>query len=138
MSDYLIHYGVKGMKWGVRKDPLSSKRAFQRAVKKAQRQQLREKKLSDGTKYWRYRTNANKHSTGRNWDRTSINEQKELNAIKWNKDPDYDPVHQKQYDRIRDKYIDKYRDAYLMDIGVSDIEAGKRFMRKHNIAVWTD
>lgn len=32
MSDYLIHYGVKGMKWGVRKDP---ERSISRLEKKA-------------------------------------------------------------------------------------------------------
>lgn len=51
-EEFLAHYGVKGMKWGVRKDRAkSTNRAFRRATKKARRLSKRANKFTvRGTK----------------------------------------------------------------------------------------
>lgn len=135
---YLAHYGVLGMKWGV-------KRARKKAVKE------------DG--------NRSRLSTGKNYDKVynelkkakkSINDEysKELNkladrVVKYNnrvlagvKDDNEraeiakinQKINSKYYkasEKLVDKFADRFNEATLKDIGYKDIEKGKAYLKKH-------
>ena len=63
MSDYLIHYGVKGMKWGVRKER-SYGEQIQRAEKKAIKKQYKKYRKQGGHSLFR----SARISTGENYE----------------------------------------------------------------------
>lgn len=62
MNDYLIHHGVPGMKWGVRKTPERSSRPFFK----------RKKKVSNESRFFRKRSTEPRTQTNRNLSKKEI------------------------------------------------------------------
>ena len=91
-QDYLMHYGVKGMKWGVRHDPeraLGSRRKMKKAFKRAFKEDQKRKGFS-GNIY------TGTRSTGKNYDEVATKFYKEdAAAYKSYRD---------QVDKIKKKY----------------------------------
>lgn len=94
-DDYLMHHGVKGMKWGVRHDPdrrvFKSKRSMKRAFKQAFKSEMKAKGRS-GDFY------TGTSSTGKHYDEAYSNYRNQLKN-----DPKY-KAYQKLYDDLYKKY----------------------------------
>lgn len=166
MSDYIIqngelcHYGVKGMKWGVRK--------AQKKEYGLSRGQLK-RRIKDAKT--NYRRNDNPlhtfgNTTGKNWAtvdsarRKAMADDTETKDLKSKRDSAYkkaeaydrkgDYDNSNKYQDIGDTYADKlrtrekeigkqyanaYADALLKDIGYSDVNKGRKMLKAYGIEI---
>ena len=153
----LYHHGVKGMKWGVRKDKQKygmSKREVKRAIKTAKRS---------------YRRNEDPYhvfngTTGKNWanvrskHRSAVENDETVKELRSKRDSMYRQAeradrkenvdlaetyqnlgdrNQRDIDRrkseIGESFVNDYNDALLKDIGYSDTKKGREMLKAYGI-----
>ena len=150
----LYHFGVKGMKWGVRKKYGMSKRQVKSAIRKAKRN---------------YRRNDNPYhtfdgTTGKNWadvyskHKQAVDNDKSIKELRSKRDSMYKKAESadrrgnieksNQYQALGDSFQDSitkrkievgksfsndYSDALLKDIGYSNIEKGREMLKEYGI-----
>lgn len=118
-DNYLIHYGVKGMKWGVRRD-----------IKKRSRTAARLEVLSNKNK-----KKINKAEKSIAKKKSDIETYKNFDTEKVKRQ-----ISKKQSDlktlRKVGKLFDSYRDSLVKDLPEKDINQGRRYVKALDIASW--
>ena len=121
-STYLAHYGVKGMKWGVRKDP---EKAYARRAKKLNRKALRQQAK---IKQWQY--DRDKSASAANY----------WQAKREMKDTHYRQFKQKQSQRHADKraaWIEKGAAKTNAILDQAENEGYEVYAKKHEFTITT-
>ena len=153
----LYHHGVKGMKWGVRKDKQKygmSKREVKRAIKTAKRSYRRNEDpyhVFNGTTGKNWANVRSKHRSAVENDETvkelrskrdSMYRQAEREDRKGNVDlaetyQNLGDRNQRDIDRrkseIGESFVNDYNDALLKDIGYSDTKKGREMLKAYGI-----
>lgn len=149
-DNYLAHYGVKGMKWGVRRDrknklTLSNKRKI-RKLASEHGDMIEGKYIGQKTeRHAAIGDNTKRAISSRRRAVEKLDSSKELDSYldKWYKDnPRKLPTKEQQYQelvkqfnidrkQVTDSYIDMMKEAYIKDIGISDMEIGKDYLSKY-------
>lgn len=138
-SDYLMHYGVLGTKWGIRKD---SSLAFRKASKKANRLDAKQQRLGNESTKANWKASKANHKLEKDIDRRANG------SILAKGDDDHDKLSKNakaksiKADDIRQKYnaarlesqkwelkMEKaFANVNVSDISNEDLEYGKRYM----------
>ena len=95
-EDYLMHYGVKGMKWGVRHDPEPSGRRIQKMEKRAIKREYKRRVKSGGGKLFK----SARLSTGENFNRAQANFEKVVKN-----DKEYRELSKKAFDAEKKRLL---------------------------------
>lgn len=145
-NDNLYHSGVKGMKWGVRKDKrggLPSARKLRKQIKNANKNPDNNRHtIKVSKKFAKEVSNTKEYKRMMNslefWD--ALNKQAQAQGGRLALTREQMNAHnktvsdaEKKASEVKKKYVDQYASAMLKDLGYKDTESGRNYLKKKGL-----